>query len=184
MDRWQRLQHAKFGRGRLVKRQSEASLPPADRIARWASATDEQPMEKIMTIITETTVPSSIVDLFKANGDLLKTVAVSPSGIKPVAVDPSALAAEFKARPGTHRMALLLMLAAQFGQQRPRAELIATLYGTDQTASGYPADPVGALGMCIEGARKSIKKLGLPYVIVKENATVGIHPVLKPFAFN
>jgi hypothetical protein len=131
-----------------------------------------------MTIITETTVPVGPVSLLGVDGSPIKLLTFDAKGVKTATVAPAQLAAEFKARPNTHRMTALLLLAANFGRQIPRADLLTALYGSDDRAN------IGALGMCLEGARKSIKKLGLPYVIVKENATVGIHPVLKPFAFN
>lgn len=88
--------------------------------------------------------------------------------IKPVRPAVGDVIAAFKARPGTHRHEALTVLARNFGKAVPREKLLKALYGSEDLTN------VGALGMCLEGARKSIKKDNLPFRVVKENATVAL----------
>lgn len=97
----------------------------------------------------------------------LVDVPVAPKAAKPT---PSSILEQFKAIKGTHRYDALMVLARNFGKPVSRAKLIAAVYGSDADEKAQ----VGALGMCLEGARKSIKKLGLPYAVVKANATIAL----------
>lgn len=97
----------------------------------------------------------------------LVDVPAAPKAAKPA---PTAILEAFKAIKGTHRYDALMCLARNFGKPVSRAKLIAAVYGADADEKAQ----VGALGMCLEGARKSIKKLDLPYRVVKENATIAL----------
>jgi DNA-binding winged helix-turn-helix (wHTH) protein len=59
-----------------------------------------------------------------------------------------------------------MVLARNFGKPVSRAKLLTAVYGDDDKSR------VGALGLCLEGARKSIKNSNLPYVLVKANAMI------------
>lgn len=87
-----------------------------------------------------------------------------------VKVTPKLITEQFKAIKGTHRYDALTCLARNFGKPVSRAKLIAAVYGADADEKAL----IGALGMCLEGGRKSIVKLGLPYRIVKANATIAL----------
>lgn len=110
----------------------------------------------------------------------INTVETIPSdldflGLEPVKVKvtkpaPLAILEAFKAIKGTHRYDALMCLARNFGKSVSRAKLIAAVYGADADEKGQ----IGALGMCLEGGRKSIAKLNLPYRIVKANATIAL----------
>ncbi len=109
---------------------------------------------------------------FTADEALLEPIGAAM--VAPVVkVTPTLITETFKARKGTHRYAALACLARNFGKPVSRAKLIAAIYGADTDEKAM----IGALGMCLEGARKSIKKLDLPYVIVKENATITLASV-------
>lgn len=81
---------------------------------------------------------------------------------------PTAVTEIFKARKGTHRYDALACLARNMNKPVSRAKLIAAVYGKDADEKAF----IGALGMCLEGARKSIVKFNLPFKVVKENATI------------
>ena len=114
----------------------------------------------MIDINTVTTIPSDL--------DFLGLTETPKA--KPVKVAPTAILEAFKAIKGTHRYDALMCLARNFGKPVSRAKLIAAVYGTDADEKAQ----IGALGMCLEGGRKSIKKLGLPYAIVKANATIAL----------
>lgn len=106
---------------------------------------------------TVETIPSDLIPLF----------AEPAKAAKPT---PAAITEAFKAIKGTHRHAALTCLARNFGKPVSRAKLIAAVYGAEADEKAL----IGALGMCLEGARKSIVKLGLPYRVVKANATIAL----------
>lgn len=83
-------------------------------------------------------------------------------------VTPATITTAFKAIKGTHRYEALTCLARNFGKPVSRAKLLTAVYGDADKSR------VGALGMCLEGARKSIVKFGLPFRVVKENATIAL----------
>lgn len=103
-----------------------------------------------------------------ANEAINMEMLTAPTEAKPVKVAPSQITEAFKAIKGTHRYDALMCLARNFGKPVSRAKLLTAVYGDDDKAR------IGALGMCLEGARKSIKKLNLPYRVVKENATIAL----------
>lgn len=102
-----------------------------------------------------TTIPSDAVELF----------APVP---EPVKLTPTMVCEIFKARKGTHRYDALACLARNLNKPVSRAKLIAAVYGKEADEKAF----IGALGMCLEGGRKSIVKFNLPFRIVKENATI------------
>lgn len=101
------------------------------------------------------TIPSDAVEFF----------APVP---EPVKLTPTAVTEIFKARKGTHRYDALACLARNLNKPVSRAKLIAAVYGKEVDEKTM----IGALGMCLEGARKSIVKFNLPFKVVKENATI------------
>ena len=100
----------------------------------------------------------------------LDFIGLDPVPVKKAKVTPTLITETFKARKGTHRYDALACLARNFGKPVSRAKLIAAVYGADADEKAF----IGALGMCLEGARKSIVKFGLPYRVVKENATIAL----------
>ena len=109
----------------------------------------------MIDINTVETIPSDIMGMF---GEEAPAPKLTPAVVTEI----------FKARKGTHRFTALTVLARNLNKPVKRAKLIAALYGADADEKAF----IGALGMCLEGARKSIVKYNLPFKVVKENATV------------
>ena len=107
---------------------------------------------------------SSNVSLVSSN-DVFGPVVKAFAPVRPAVAD---VLAAFKAIPGTNRHACLTILARNFGKAIPRAKLLAVWGDANDLTN------VGALGMCLEGGRKSIVKFNLPFRIVKSNATIAL----------
>lgn len=111
----------------------------------------------MIDINTVETIPSDIMGMF----------GEEPAKVE-VKLTPKVVTEIFKARKGTHRFDALTCLARNLNKPVSRAKLIAAVYGADADEKAM----IGALGMCLEGARKSIVKFNLPFKVVKENATI------------
>jgi hypothetical protein len=105
------------------------------------------------------------VETIPSDLDFMGLTVTAP---EPVKLTPTVVTEIFKARKGTHRYDALACLARNLNKPVSRAKLIAAVYGKDADEKAF----IGALGMCLEGARKSIAKYGLPFKVVKENATI------------
>jgi hypothetical protein len=81
---------------------------------------------------------------------------------EPASASANKLAAEFGARPGSFREKLLIALDDHYGKSVALPVLLKAVYGSQNTEN------VGALGMVIKGALKTIEKNSLPYLLVKE----------------
>jgi hypothetical protein len=130
---------------------------------------DHRPTKHFMmsVLLTQESIMIDLntVETIPSDLDFIGLITETPKAAK---VTPTAILEAFKAIKGTHRYDALMCLARNFGKPISRAKLLTAVYGDDDKSR------VGALGMCLEGARKSIKNNNLPFRLVKQNATIAL----------